>query len=69
MRVPKAIGSSDGIVPGDFLTVFRANPLDKTLPRRVLGDIVVLTVEDSTATTKIVSAFEPIENGDRVELK
>ncbi|MFC2171250.1 LysM peptidoglycan-binding domain-containing protein [Acidobacteriota bacterium] len=69
MLVGIDVGSADGIVPGDFFTIFRANPVGKELPRKILGDLVVLTVEDETATSKIISAYYPIWKGDRIELK
>lgn len=62
------LGSEQGIVPGDFLMVYRANPV-ASLPPVVLGDVVVLLVESKTATVKIMSAYGDMVVGDRVALR
>ena len=45
-------------------------PKDKIgdLPRKTLGDMVVLTVHPRSATAMIITALEDIQAGDRVEL-
>jgi hypothetical protein len=38
------------------------------MPRRAVGEIVILGTTPSTATGMIVFALEPVRLGDRVEL-
>jgi hypothetical protein len=51
-----------------FATVFRDNPV-KGMPRLVLGEVGILTVEDNYSTAKVTKAWRPLEIGDRVEIK
>jgi hypothetical protein len=62
------LGKENQIQPGDFLTVFRESPIDGQ-PRQMLGEIGVLTTENSTATGKIVLMRRAMIIGDRVEIK
>jgi hypothetical protein len=62
------LGAAEGLYPGMFATVFRDNPV-KGMPRLVLGEIGILTVEDAYSTAKVTKAWRPLEIGDRVEIK
>ncbi len=65
------LGAAEGLYPGQFATVFRDNPV-AGMPRILLGEIGVLTVEDSYSTVVIsrsMESMEPILIGDRIEMK
>jgi len=62
------LGMADGIYPGTFATVFRDNPV-KGMPRLVLGEIGILTVEENYATALVTYAWQPLSVGNRVEIK
>ena len=59
------LGAGSDAKPGDVVTLFRENG---DLPRLNLGQAVVLTVEPSTATAKIIESVRESNVGDRVEL-
>ncbi len=61
------LGRDDMVQPGDFLTVYRENPLGG--PRIILGEVGVLTAEAKTATGKIVAMRYSMVVGDKLELK
>jgi hypothetical protein len=58
------LGAGADARPGDVLTVYRDNG---DLPRLNLGQVVVLTVEPSSATAKVVTSVREANVGDRVE--
>lgn len=68
-------GRQDGVRSGDRFTIVRAG--EKTsyfspgkgvrLPRRNIGEVQVLSVQDTTATAKIVKSTEVIYKGDHFE--
>ncbi len=62
------LGSADGLYPGQFATVFRDNPV-KGMPRLVMGEVGIMTVEEHHATAKITRGWAPIRVGDRVEMR
>jgi hypothetical protein len=62
------LGAAEGLYPGTFATVFRDNPVEG-MPRLVVGELGVLTVEDGHATAKITRGWAPVHVGDRIELK
>ena len=62
------LGLGEGLFPGEFATVFRANPVEG-MPRLVVGELGVLTVEDGYATALITRSWAPLGIGDRIELK
>jgi len=62
------LGSAEGLYPGMFATVFRDNPV-AGMPRLVLGELGILTVDEGYATGKVVNSWRPVEVGDRVEIK
>ncbi len=55
-------GREDGLRPGDLLEVFRVS---SGLPRRVVGEVKVLSMEDHTATALVSRATSQILRGDR----
>lgn len=61
------LGAADEVQPGTFLTVFRDGP--GGTPREVLGELAVLTVENHTATAKVVLMRYQMQVGDSVELR
>jgi len=62
------LGAAEGIYPGTFATVFRDNAV-KGMPRQVMGEVGVLTVDESYATALITRAWSPLSVGDRIEVK
>jgi hypothetical protein len=58
------LGAASGVKPGDTLLLFRPND---DLPRLMIGQGVVLTVEPGTSTVKIVRSVRELAVGDRVE--
>jgi hypothetical protein len=62
------LGTAEGIYPGEFATIFRENPV-AGMPRLVIGELGVLTVNDGYSTAKVTKAWRPVEIGDRVEIK
>lgn len=64
-----SIGSSAGIVPGDFFVVFHNNERGPLFPSVVVGDAVVLLVERDTATVKLMASSSEVYVGDQVQLR
>jgi len=62
------LGAADGVYPGTFMTAFRPNPVEG-MPRLVLGELGVLTVDEHYSTAIVTYAWQPIQVGDRVEIK
>jgi hypothetical protein len=60
------LGQHTGVVPGDVLMLFREQ--GRGLPRLMLGQAIVLTVETETSTAKIVTSARESEIGDWVEI-
>jgi LysM domain len=71
------LGTKDGVNVGSRLLIYRfedrgydqQNLAKYDLPRRVLGEMVVFSVEDATATGRIISSFDYVRIGDRVEVR
>jgi hypothetical protein len=59
------LGSEAGVKPGSILTLFRDNG---DLPRKVLGQAVVLTVDGATSTVKVLHSSRDVRLGDRAEV-
>ena len=59
-------GREDGIRHGDRMEVFRSGG---NLPRRVVGELKILSVEDRTATALITKSISRILKGDRFLVK
>lgn len=62
------LGAADGVYPGHFATIFRDNPV-KGMPRLVMGELGVLTVEENYSTAILTRGWASIFIGDMVELK
>jgi len=62
------LSAADGLYPGQFATVFRDNPI-AGMPRILLGEIGILTVEDHYSTAVISRSLLPVHIGDRIEMK
>lgn len=70
------LGAKDGVAPGTRLVVYRKDRLiyDSSgtrhdLPRKVLGEIVIFNVQDTTATGRIIQMYDFAAVGDRVEIR
>jgi len=63
------LGSKDGVAPGTPLVIYRIMYPEVPTSRNVVGDLVVLTVQDRTATAMITAANTGIQAGDRVEVR
>jgi hypothetical protein len=59
------LGNQAGVRPGSLLTLFRDNG---ELPRLILGQAVVLTVDGETSTVKILHSAREVRLGDRAEV-
>jgi len=62
------LGAADGVYPGHFATIFRENPT-KGMPRLVMGELGVLTVEEHYSTAILTRGWASVYIGDGVELK
>lgn len=62
------LSEAEGAYPGQFATIFQDNPVEG-MPRLLLGELGILTVEDGYSTAVITKSWAPIEVGDRIELK
>jgi hypothetical protein len=63
------MGSESGLTPGNILTVYRTVYPKQPSPRKVVGEVAVLTVRERTATAKVVNSRDAIVTGDQVELR
>jgi chemotaxis protein MotB len=59
-------GREDGIRPGDRMEVVRSGGY---LPRRVVGELKILSTEDRTATALVTKSISRILKGDRFQVK
>lgn len=62
------IGAAEGVFPGQFATIFRDNPV-KGMPRLVLGELGILTVEEHYSTAILTRGWSSVYIGDMVEIK
>lgn len=60
------IGRNDGLQVGDYFEIYRVGG---GLPRRVIGEVKVLSLEDSTSTVLVTKAIAPLLIGDRVGMR
>ncbi len=60
-------GSADDVVPGDIFTIYRLNA--PGLPPVVIGEIGILSVQEKSATAKILRSRHSIHVGDRLDLE
>jgi LysM repeat protein len=70
------VGAADGITVGTRLIVYRNQTqgyektgFERDIPRRVLGEMVVYSVQDSTATGRIIQMYDYVQQGDMVEVR
>jgi len=63
------LGSTDGVAPGDYFTVFQRDRDDPRLPRFVSGDIMVLKVQETTSVVVVTRSKTAIFLGDQIELR
>lgn len=70
------LGAKDGIQVGTRLLIYRftdktyeMTTVEKELPRRVLGEMVVFNVQDSTSTGRLIQTFDFVAVTDRVEVR
>jgi hypothetical protein len=63
------LGTANGISPGNLLSVYRIMYPGVPTPRNVLGELVVVTVRERTATARVSYSRDAIMAGDRVELR
>ena len=59
------LGDDEGVRPGSILTIYRDNG---DMPRIVLGEAVVLTVDGATSTIKMIQGTREARWGDCVEI-
>jgi chemotaxis protein MotB len=59
-------GREDGIRPGDRMDVVRSGG---NLPKRVVGELKILSIEDRTATALITKSISRILKGDRFKVQ
>ncbi len=60
------LGQHAGVSPGDVLLLYRER--EHGLPRQMLGQAVILTVETETSTAKVVNSTRESEIGNWVEV-
>ena len=60
------LGQHTGVSPGDVLLLYRER--EHGLPRQMLGQAVILTVETETSTAKVMSSIREPQIGDWVEV-
>jgi hypothetical protein len=63
------LGTEHGVAPGNVLTVYKVMYPSVPTPRNVLGEVVVVAVQDKTATARVLFSRDAIMNGDRVEVR
>jgi hypothetical protein len=63
------LGSSDGLAPGNVLSVYRTMYPSVPTPRNVVGEVTVIAVRERTSTAKITYSNDAFLNGDEVELR
>jgi hypothetical protein len=61
------IGSDDGLKMGQQLTVFKR--VKKDVPRQAIGNVVVIDLQPKTATVKVLSCRDALEEGFEVQSK
>lgn len=63
------LGSAQGVVPGNLFSVYKIMYPSVPTPRNVIGELVVVSVRERTATAKVLYSRDAIMNGDRIELR
>jgi hypothetical protein len=62
-------GVQEGVQPGNAFVVYKISYPGLPSPRRVIGEIVVISVRDKTATAKVTYSMDAVTLGDRAELR
>jgi len=70
------LGAKDGIGVGTRLILYRPNSrgyegtsFEKSIPRHVLGEMIVYSVQEGTSTGRIIQMYDYVEDGDSVEVR
>ncbi|HSE43555.1 MAG TPA: LysM peptidoglycan-binding domain-containing protein [Acidobacteriota bacterium] len=70
------VGAAEGITVGTRLIIYRHQTtgyentgFERDIPRRVLGEMVVFSVQDSTSTGRIIQMYDYMVPGDSVEVR
>jgi hypothetical protein len=63
------LGTSNGMAPGNLLVFFKVLYPSVPTPRVVLGEGVVVAVRDRTSTVRLISTYDAVMAGDKVELQ
>jgi LysM domain len=63
------IGTANGVAPGNVFTVYKIMYPSVPTPRNVVGELVVVTVRERTATARVLYSRDAIMNCDKVELR
>jgi len=61
------VGAARGVQPGDQFIIYRK--IGEGYPKRALGRLVILSVQENTATALVTESLKMIEVGERVTLK
>jgi LysM repeat protein len=61
-------GSADGVEPGDRFIVY-TEPEKNSLPRKVIGEVLVFLVKENTSTAVVRKSTDTLARGDRIEYK
>jgi hypothetical protein len=61
------VGALQGVQPGDQFIIYRK--IGEGYPKRALGRLVILSVQENTATALVTESIKMIEVGERVTLK
>jgi hypothetical protein len=63
------LGTSEGLAPGNILTLYKIMYPTVPTSRNVLGEAAVVSVRENTATARIIYSRDAVMSGDRVELQ
>jgi hypothetical protein len=63
------LGSDEGLAPGTMLQAFRVEFPSVPSPRRIIGDLGVVTVQEHTATARIIHTETAVMVGDQIEVR
>ena len=62
-------GAEDGVAPGNVFAVYRVMYPSVPTPRNVVGEAIVVSVREKTATAKVTYASAEVVVGDEVDLR
>ncbi len=63
------LGREHGVAPGSLFTIFKVMYPSVPTSRNVVGELVVVSVQERTATARVTYSSDVILTGDRVELQ